>query len=103
MDAVLHAYNMRARGDENRFRDTTWSTERTLTQTCQLQKLPEDNVRNTQHPLWHATSKRNLTILSNDKKYTNTPLNIAEHRWNISGIATPVTRKQPETQIYTCE
>lgn len=67
MDAMLHAYYMRTRGDGNRFMDTTWSTERTLTQTCKLQKLPEDNVRNAQHPLGHATSKRNLTISSNGK------------------------------------
>ena len=68
MDDVLHAYYMRTRGNEYRFMDTTWSTERTLTQTCQLQKLPEDNVCSTQRPLSDETSKRNLTISSNEKE-----------------------------------
>ena len=38
------------------------------------------------------------------KKYTNTPLNIVEHRWHISRITTPVIDKQVTSgdAIFEC-
>ena len=103
MDAVLHAYYMRTRGNEYRFMDITMYTERTLTQTCQLQKFPEDNVLNTQHPLSDETSKRNLTISSSGKevceystKHCRTSM---EHLWNRYTGNPDVARDAKSTRV----